>query len=224
MVSLFLAKSSDSDTDVVNDELLFVAPPPFRAQTDIDCHSIDVLITTDVSEPESCYFASTRDKRQGVGEGLRTCDPGHGCGIATTRKDPSASAGVAVEAKRPLVIRWRTFLPSPDREGIPLEFIDIVEGIAGRAIETRFDVQTRLFSKWTQMSNDLKAADSVAVVLKINMLQEEKAPFHPFVGHLALCLAGEVPRPDQYIQTFQIRMRRSCLVGSLSVGVLLRLM
>jgi hypothetical protein len=37
---------------------------------------------------------------------------------ASTGKDPGPSAGVAVGAKRPLEKGWRTFLPTPDHEGI----------------------------------------------------------------------------------------------------------
>ena len=57
------------------------------------------------------------------------CDPGHRWLIATTRKDPGASAGVPVGAKGPLEKGWRPFLPTLDHEGIPLEFIHVVEGI-----------------------------------------------------------------------------------------------
>jgi hypothetical protein len=64
-------------------------------------------------------FASKRDKREGVCEHLCAGDPGHGGAVATTTgKDPGPSAGVAVGAKRPLEKGWRTFLPTPDHEGI----------------------------------------------------------------------------------------------------------
>jgi len=122
-------------------------------------------------------FASKRDKREGVCEHLCAGDPGPGGAVATTtRKDPSPSAGVAVGAKRPLEKGWRTFLPTPDHEGILLEFIHVVEGIASRAIETRLDILAGLFSKGSEMSNDLQALDLIASVLHIHMLQQEKAP------------------------------------------------
>jgi hypothetical protein len=74
-------------------------------------------------------FASKRDKREGVCEHLCAGDPGHGGAVATTTgKDPGPSAGVAVGAKRPLEKGWRTFLPTPDHEGILLEFIKILSG------------------------------------------------------------------------------------------------
>jgi hypothetical protein len=43
---------------------------------------------------------------------------------------PGAGEGVAVVAERTLVICRRRILPSPDFEGVPLQFVDVVEGIA----------------------------------------------------------------------------------------------
>src|SRR5919199_269486 len=151
---------------------------------------------------------------------LCTCDPGHRRLIATTRIHPFAGAGVPVVAKRPPEIGRRTFLPSPDRQGIPGDLIHVVESIAHSVVETRLDVLARLFSKWPQMSNDLKALDPASLMHKINVLHEEKATVHPCVGHRALCIAGYVPRPDQPLQTFQIRMQLCCLVGNLRVRLL----
>lgn len=94
------------------------------------------------------HFASKRDQREGVCEHLCTGDPGHRCAIAApTRKNPGACTDVAIGAYRPLEVGRRIFLAASDHEGIARKFVDIVKGIAGRAIETRRDVLAWLFSK-----------------------------------------------------------------------------
>jgi hypothetical protein len=58
-------------------------------------------------------------------------DPGHGRRIpAATRIHPLAVTGVAVVSERALVVRRRTLFSAPDREGIALQFVDVVEGVA----------------------------------------------------------------------------------------------
>jgi len=120
----------------------------------------------------------------------------------------------------PLKKAGEPFSPPQIMKVFSLPFIHVVQGIASRAIETRLDIRALLFSKGSEMSNDLQALDMIASVLHLHLLQQEKAPFHPFGGNLAVCLAGEVPHPNQLLQTFQIRMRRCCLVCSRSVRLL----
>jgi hypothetical protein len=50
---------------------------------------------------------------------------------------PGAGEGVAVLAEGAPVVRRGALLPSPDREGVPLKLVDVVEGVAHVAVEAR---------------------------------------------------------------------------------------
>ncbi len=67
--------------------------------------------------------------------------------------------------------------------------------------------------------DDLDALGLLPVLLQINMLNEEKAPFHPLVGNPSACVPGHFPGADQSVQASEIRVRRGWLLIRLPVGV-----
>src|SRR5215207_8992004 len=86
----------------------------------------------------------------------RLLRPRHGRPItATTRIHPLAGQGVAVVAEGAFGVRRGALLPSPDREGIPFQFVDVVEGVAHVVVEARLDLLTRLGPEETFVADDL---------------------------------------------------------------------
>src|SRR5215211_1398169 len=92
--------------------------------------------------------------------------PGHGRLVsATTRIHPLAGQGVAVVAELALGVRRGTLLPSPDREGVSFQFVDVVEGIAHVVVEARLYLLARLRTEGLFVADDLDALDPLAVLL-----------------------------------------------------------
>src|SRR5215213_2653510 len=88
--------------------------------------------------------------------GCRSAAPGGGRLVAATpRVVPGAAQGVAVVAKGAPEIRRRPPLPSPDRKGIPLELVDVIEGVTCVAEEAALYLLARIGAKGPFMADDL---------------------------------------------------------------------
>jgi hypothetical protein len=58
-------------------------------------------------------------------------------------------------AKGAPVIRRRPLLSGPDREGVPFELVDVVEGVARVGVEARLYLLARLGTEWPFVPDDL---------------------------------------------------------------------
>src|SRR5215210_392992 len=70
---------------------------------------------------------------------------------------PGAREGAPVAAELATVVRWRSPLPEPDGEGVPLELVGVVEGVAGVAVEAALYVRARLLPQGPLVADDLHA-------------------------------------------------------------------
>src|SRR5688500_17233659 len=115
-------------------------------------------------------------------QGCRSADPGGGRLVAATpRVVPGAAEGVAVVAKGAPVIRRRPPLSSPDREGVPLELVDVIERVACVGVEATLYLLARIGAEGPFVPDDLDALDPLPVLLEVDALEEEEAAFHPLI-------------------------------------------
>src|ERR671910_448452 len=130
--------------------------------------------TTNVAAPANASRAADRETAVTglaaivVASAIRASllDPGRGRLItAATRVMPGAREGVTVAAERAPVIRRGAFHSAPDREGISLQFVDVVEGIARAAVKARLYVLARLGAEGPLVADDLESLDPVPVLL-----------------------------------------------------------
>ncbi len=124
-------------------------------------------------------------------------DPGHGEPIPATRVHPFARTRVTVLAERPSGVRWGTPLPGPDREGVPLQLVDVVEGITRVAVEARLYLLARLGTERPFVPDNFDALNPLAGPPEIDALDEEEAALHPLVGDRPPHVPGELPGADQ---------------------------
>src|SRR5215207_3230568 len=151
-------------------------------------------------------------------------DPGR-CRLVTAaaRVVPGAREGFAVTAERAPVVRRGALLPAPDREGVPLQLVDVVEGVARVVVEARLYLLARLFPEGPLVADDLDALDLLTVLFELDALEQEKASFHPLVGNPSLRASGQLPRADQSVpEAPQVGARLGLLVGLSVVGVVFR--
>src|SRR6185503_2153336 len=135
---------------------------------------------------------------------------------------PGTDVGVAVVAPLALVICRRTLLSTPDRQGLVVDFVGVLKGIADVVEPVRFYTLAWLgSSKSSVISDDLDILDLLTTLFKIDMLHEEKTAFHPLESDLSLRIAGYLPRANQSIQAFETRIRLGWLLCSFSVSVFL---
>src|ERR671911_1755456 len=175
-------------------------------------------------EPTSRHFGEqpllqARDVPQLSRWSVLLAGPGHGELItATTRIHPLARTCLDILAKFTLGIRRGTPLPSPDREGVSLQFVDVVEGISRIAVEARLYLLTRCGTEGSCVPDDLDAFDPLAVLLEIDVLDEEEAAFHPLVGHRSLHFTRHLPRANQPLpEALELGAWLGWLLVSLSV-------
>ena len=115
-------------------------------------------------------------------------DPGHGEPIPPSRVHPFARTRVTVLAERPSGVRWGTPLPGPDREGVPLQLVDVVEGVARVAVEARLYVLARLGPEGPFVPDDLDALNPMFGAPEVDALDEEEAAFRPLAtSYVARC-------------------------------------
>jgi hypothetical protein len=60
------------------------------------------------------------------------------------------------------------------------------------------------------------------VVLEVDMLDEEEAAFHPFVGHRSMPASRDLLHADQPVQTLEVGVGLGLLVSLSVVGVIVR--
>jgi hypothetical protein len=122
---------------------------------------------------------------------------------------PGAGEGVAVVAERAPVVRRRVPLPGPDRQGVPLELVDVVEGVARVGVEATLYLLARLGTERPLVTDDLDSRDLLTVLMpEIDALDQEEAALHPLVGDRSSHVAGDLPGADQLAaQPFEIGCR-----------------
>jgi len=122
---------------------------------------------------------------------------------------PGTGISIAIIAPLPLVIGRRTLFSTPNRKGVVVYLIGVVKGIASVVEPARFYILAWLSrTKFSLISDDLNTLDLVPTMHKINMLQKEKAAFHPLEGNVSLYIrAGHFPGADQSIQAFETGIR-----------------
>src|SRR5919112_6033964 len=106
-------------------------------------------------------------------------DPSHGEPVPATRVHPFARTCVTVLAEHASGVRRGTLLSGPDRQGVPLQLVDVVKGIARVAVEARLYLLARLGPEGPFVPNDLDALNPLSVVLEIDVLDKEEAALHP---------------------------------------------
>ncbi len=115
-------------------------------------------------------------------------NPSHGEPIPATRVHPFARTRVTVLAERASGVRWGTLLSGPDREGVPLQLIDIVEGVSRVAVEARLYLLARLGPEPPLVPDDLDALDPMLGPPEVDALDEEEAAFRPLAtSYVARC-------------------------------------
>ena len=137
---------------------------------------------------------------------------------------PGAGEGVAVVAERAPVVRRRVPLPGPDRQGVPLELVDVVDGVARVGVEAALYLLARLGTERTFVPDDLDALDPLPVLPpEVNTLDQEEAALHPLVGDRSSHVAGDLPGADQLAaQPFEIGCRLGRSLVSPGVVVIVR--
>src|SRR6185503_21352587 len=115
---------------------------------------------------------------------------------------PGTDVGVAVVAPLALVICRRTLLSTPDRQGLVVDFVGVLKGIADVVEPVRFYILAWLgSSKSSVISDDLDTLDFLTTLFKINVLDQEKAAFHPLKSDLSFDIrTGYFPCADQFVQ------------------------
>src|SRR5215207_7879420 len=101
---------------------------------------------------------------------------------AAPRVVPRAREGVTVAAERAPVIRRGALLSAPDREGVYLQLVDVVDGVTRVVVEAGLYVLARLGPERPLVTDDLDALDLLPVLLEFDTLAEEEAALHPLVG------------------------------------------
>ncbi len=130
---------------------------------------------------------------------LGLLDPGRDRLVAAIWIMPDAREDIAVLAKGTPVVRCRTPLSGPDREGVALQIVvDVVDGVARAAVEAALYLLARRFSEQPLVPDDLEALDLLPVLLpEVDALEEEEAALHPLVGHRPPHVPGHLPLTDQ---------------------------
>ena len=131
--------------------------------------------------------------------------PSHGEPIPATRVHLFAGTCVTVFAERALGVRRGTLLSGPNREGVPLQLVDVVEGVASVAVEVRLYLLARLGTERPFVPDDLDALNPLPVLLpEVDALEEEEAAFHPLEGDPSLHVPEHLPRAHQDVQVVEV--------------------
>lgn len=131
---------------------------------------------------------------------MLTGDPGTGRFVPAAGVCPGSGKGVAVLAERALVIGRGTDRPGPDREGVAVQFIHVVERLARATVVARPNLSAGSLSKGLQVPYYFYACILPLLMLKIDVLDEEEAAFHPLVGNRPLRFSRYLPGAHQPVQ------------------------
>src|SRR5215210_6645193 len=152
----------------------------------------------DTNLPVSIYLVHLSRTPQ---RGAPLPDPGGYGLVSAARVMPGTGKLVAVLAQGAPVVGGRAPLPEPDREGIPLELVGVVEGGSRVGVEAALYVRAGLLPQGALVADDLHAGAHPAVILhEAGPLYQEEATLHPLVGHPPPHVPRELPGADQPVQ------------------------
>src|SRR5919107_2266203 len=177
-------------------------------------HCPSLSVKENVYESEGRRFESCRARSPWE---VWLADPSQGNPVPATRVHPFARTCVTVLAEHASGVRRGNLLSSPDRQGVPLQLVDVVKGIARVAVEARLYILARLGPEGPFVPNDLDALNPLSVVLEIDVLDKEEATHHPLEADLSLHVPGHLPCANQPVQVLEVRVWLRRLLVSLSV-------
>jgi hypothetical protein len=165
-----------------------------------------------------CGTAAMRRPPRRLSPRIRAAAGHRGVVAPAVGVEPLPRHRVAVAAEHAAEVGRRALLSGPDRQGVAVEVVYVVQRVALVVVEAARDLLARrgVGERVVQVADHLHPGDSLPVLHQVHALEQEEAPAHPLIGHGAHSTARDLPGPDQPIQRLHLRAglrRLRCTFG-----------